>query len=79
MITARQLANEFTFIDLEPWISEIENRIKNVKYPSNADIELLPKLKEALEILENTPRWSEEEYGSKCMENWAFEHEKIFI
>jgi len=79
MVTAEQLAKEFTYIDLEPWIAEIENRIANVKYPSKVDIELLPKLKEALEIVNNAPTLSEEECDSLNMDTWANEHDAEFL
>jgi len=78
MLTAKQLANEFTFIDLEPWIEEVETRIANVKYPSNTDLELLPKLKEALEISNNLPAMSEEEIEGLCMDKWAEERAAEF-
>lgn len=79
MVTAKQLANDFSYIDLEPWIEEIENRIANVTYPSKADVELLPKLKEALKIVNNAPTLPEEEYEALCFDAWSEKHERNFM
>lgn len=79
MVNARQLAKKFSWIDLEPWIVETEARIQTAKYPSKVDIELLPKLKEALEIVNNAPTLSDEECEALNFDTWATEHEAEFL